>query len=711
MTAARRLLPVLVALGALVQASCSSDDEGTHREVPYPHASCTSYVLAQQTDDGTPGGALAVLGSWDDWAKPTPMQPHPTRAGWWYAPLDLPAGEYGYLIQQGAISRLDASNLQTTFRNTIEVSRLTVTDCRVSSLTVDSAQGDNQGAVTIAGRFVASSDGAALASVTATSPGGALTVASLDPATGAFRLTGTNFPRGRHAVTVTAVDDRGGAATARASAWVAPLTRSWDEGLLYQVVVDRFRGADGAALEAPPTPGSRAGGSLDGVRAELEKGTFDALGVTAIWLSPPYLNPSEARAGVDGHMYEGYHGYWPLASREVDPRIGGEDALHAVIDTAHAHGIRVLLDVVPNHVYEANPLRAAHLGDGWFNDTNACVCGTSGCDWSTHIQSCWFTPYLPDIRWQNQEAAQHQVDDVQWWVDTFNVDGVRVDAVPMMQRAATRRLSRQLHLSGAADEQPFVIGEVFTGPGLGGIDQIRYFLGPESLDSAFDFPLMWALRSSVATDQAGLDTIESTLAATDTSLDGSGAVKARIIGNHDVSRFLSVAAGDDGNAPWDNPPPRPTDPRVFARHRMALSLLLTLPGMPVLYYGDEVALPGASDPDCRRVLPSLDALPDEEATTLALTRTLGSLRACSPSLRRGDRHVLVATPTLYAFERTLDGDRVIVAVAKGNGPVDLPLPEGSYRDVLTPGQPIVTGSIAVAPLTSRVLIGAASECH
>ncbi|RYE83865.1 MAG: hypothetical protein EOO75_18810, partial [Myxococcales bacterium] len=352
------------------------------------------------------------------------------------------------------------------------MSRLTVDDCQQPSVVVDSARGDDQGNVVIEGRFTAAVGGGALASVEATTAAGALTVARLDPATGAFALAGQGLPRGRHAVALTARDGQGRAARALPAAWVRPRSRSWGEGLLYQVVVDRFRGPGGAALAPPVTPASRAGGTLDGVRAEVERGTFDALGVTGLWLSPAYRNPDEARLNRDGHMSQGYHGYWPLASREVDPKLGGDQALRDLIAAAHGRGLRVLLDVVPNHVYEDNPLRQAHLNDGWFNDVNACICGATACDWGTHIQSCWFTNFLPDVRWQEPAVARHQVDDVRWWVDTFGLDGVRVDAVPMMPRAATRRLSQALHRAAAADEQPFVLGEVFTGPGPDGLAQI-----------------------------------------------------------------------------------------------------------------------------------------------------------------------------------------------------------------------------------------------
>ncbi len=462
-------------------------------------------------------------------------------------------------------------------------------------------------------------------------------------------------------------------------------------------------------LAPPATPGSRAGGTLGGLRAELEKGTFEALGVTGFWLSPVYLNPTEARAGRDGRMYEGYHGYWPLDSRGVDPKIGGESELRALIDEAHRRGIKVLLDVVPNHVYEQNPLYTARRGQGWFNEQDACVCGAPGCDWGARIHSCWFTPYLPDVRWQNADAARQQADDVRWWVEQFGVDGVRIDAVPMMERAGTRRIARGLRRAAAADEPPFLLGEVFTGPGAGGIEQIRYFLGPDTLDSAFDFPLMWALRSSVASDSEGLDEVEKILVATDEALDGSGAVKARMLGNHDVSRFLSAAAGDDGGDPWLAPPPRP-GPAAFARHRMALALVLTLPGMPVLYYGDELGLPGASDPDCRRVMPCYDGLPDDEAATLRLARALGTLRTCSAALRRGPREPLLVSRDAYAFRRQAGDEQVVVLAARGSGPTTFSLPPGVFRDALSPQGDTVEGSVSVPPLSVKVLISPADRC-
>jgi glycosidase len=159
-----------------------------------------------------------------------------------------------------------------------------------------------------------------------------------------------------------------------------------------------------------------------------------------------------------------------------------------------------------------------------------------------------------------------------------------------------------------AGEEPFLIGEVFTGAGSWGVDVIRYYLGPEGLDSVFNFPLMWAIRDVLAHESAGFDAIEDMLVEVETATAGSGAVLGQIIGNHDVTRFFSEAHGDAGGDPWAAPAEQVEDAVAFARLRSALTLLLTLPGLPVLFYGDEVGLAGSNDPDNRRVLPEPGAL-------------------------------------------------------------------------------------------------------
>lgn len=684
---------------------------------PYPRVDCHQPVWVRAA-----GAAdVRVIGSWDGWQTPgTPAQ-STDQPGWALALLTLPPGAYGYLVSVNGAPRLDPFQPLTTFRGDREVSLLVAPDCSAPALTVDTAEATDDGALTVSGTFRARDGGPPLAPASVNlhvdgSPVDAQITAS--PEAGTFTVHAKGLAPGKHAVTAGAADAAGlAAADARASVWVKPVAPAWEDAVLYQIVVDRFRGDGGAPLAPPATPGTRAGGTLGGVTAEIERGTFEKLGVSALWISPVYKNPDDFRMGRDGHVSQGYHGYWPLADREVDPHLGGEAALDALIASAHAHGLRVLFDLVPNHVYEDNPRYLEHKADGWFDDgPDACVCGDEGCDWGAHIESCWFTPFLPDVRWQSAAATDAAVADTLFWMDRFDADGVRIDAVPMMPRAATRRIVRAMRDHLAPARALFALGEVFTGPG--GTDIIRYYMGKDGLDSAFDFPLMWSLRDAVAGNRGGFDDVEETLSVGEDALRGSGAVMARMLDNHDTTRFISEAAGNAGNDPWESPPPQPATSGPYQRQRLAMALIFALPGMPVIYHGDEVGLAGASDPDDRRVLPADDTLSPEQQQTLDLTRRLGRLRRCFPALRRGARLPIWAGAQTYAFVRDAGDGAPAVALfstAPSTTPILVPggaVPPGGYVDALT-GEPFSLGggeSIPVEPFTARILIPDTSPC-
>lgn len=708
-----RLTPCLLALAAALGPSCA--------EPEHPVRDCATVIWARQEA----GGPLVVQGSWDGLTVPIPMTSW--GEGWFFIELSLPPGEYGYRILEGGKARLDRYNPLTTFRvgpggGDEEVSLAISPDCSTPEVLLDAVEVEGDTA-TVRASFFATPGGSPLdpdgINVSLWN-GGSVALAGVDAERGAFTLNVSGLARGKHTFVVTASDTDGRAsAPVRAVAWVEPASPSWEEGILYQIVTDRFRGDGGSPLATPATPGSRAGGTLDGIRAEIEKGTFEALGVSALWISPVYTNPAEYRVGSGGRLYEGYHQYWPAEPRGVEGRIGGEEALRALIDAAHRRGLKVLFDLVPNHVYESNERYLQHRDHGWFNNgPDACVCGTEDCGWGEHIRSCWFADYLPDVRWENPDVMRMGVEDALWWMDTFDADGVRIDAVPMMPRAATRRITGALRAHAAPRHALFSIGEVYTGPGAGAIESIRYFLGPHALDGAFDFPLMWAIRDAIATGRGGFDDVERILSRTSASLAGSGAVLGRMINNHDVARFISEATGGAGNDPWLAPPAQPDAADPYQRTRMALGLVLTLPGMPVLYYGDEVALAGAGDPDNRRVMPDLEAISEGQRSVLALARRLGPLRRCSAALRKGDRKLLAVADDIYAFRRDAgDGSPAVALFSTAGEPTEIPIPAGTvpagaYLDAVSgeaveiaPGMPV-----PMPPLSFRVLLPQESPC-
>lgn len=366
---------------------------------------------------------------------------------------------------------------------------------------------------------------------------------------------------------------------------------------VYQVVVDRFRTGRGD-WPASGSASARAGGTLRGVTQAIDDGTFERLGVRALWLSPLYDNPEGMFVGSPGVRTRGTmaiglprRGPWSRSS-VTKPRSTSWCNMHT-------NGICACFSILaPNHVHEQHPYFAQRTSPELFNgESGDCVCGAPNCPWSTHIETCWFAPYLPDNNGRRDDVARREAADATYWLERFGADGLRIDAVPMMPRAMTRRIvwgaRNRLEHPGHSLVLP---GETFTG--TDGVASIKYQLGPQGLTGQFHFPLMWALREAVAHEAKGLDAVAETFASVAQELSGSGSVLGTMIGNHDVTRFASESDGSAAGDGW-TPAPTPSSANVYAKQVFALGLVWTLPGMPVLYYGDELALPGGRDSGTR----------------------------------------------------------------------------------------------------------------
>ncbi len=689
----------------------------------------------------------ALVGSWDQWARPGLRSFRSVTAAdgteWRTATIDLPPGTYQYAIVVGGAVVLDALNPRTAFVTGDgglfgdEVSEVELADCRAPTLAAVSAAADGD-ALVVAADFQPGADAVGLdegSLAAAVTRGGAavataVALAHASGSDGVVHVTARapSLAAGKYTLTLTARDRRGRALSAAASAFVATANAAAaarGDALVYQVMIDRFAGPNGA-LAPPASPGDRAGGTLDGVRAALDAGYFDALGVTTLWLSPVYTNPTMAEPGTGGHPVVAYHGYWPDAPRTVDPLLGGDDALDALIADAHGRGVRVILDVVPNHVFADHPYYAEHSRQNvaidpnptatsdpgtisWFNDgPGHCVCGDPGCDWGANMETCWFASYLPDLNWRHPDVLVAAPADLAWWMTRFDLDGLRLDAVPMMPRAATRHI---MHAVGSlmyrAPMDQLVVGEIYTGAGDAGRAQIRYYLGSEldGLDSAFDFPLMWSLRDNVAHGAAsGFAEVEQEVAAGAVAWAGSGATIAHMIGNHDTTRFVSEANDDADGDPWSAPPPQPTAVTPYRMQLLALAFVLTLPGIPVIYYGDEVGLAGAGDPDSRRVMPDPSTLAPAQSQLLATVQQLGRARRCSPALR-GSRTVALADADHdVALLQSEAGASAIVVLSRAanDATLDVPgLPAGHYRDLLSTATLVSDGTHATVTAAAQ----------
>jgi glycosidase len=490
----------------------------------------------------------------------------------------------------------------------------------------------------------------------------------------------------------------------------------WRDGILYFVFVDRFRNGDpsnDAPLDGVADPANYAGGDLAGVLAAIEEGYFDQMGANALWLTAPFDNADQIGVGDDGRNYSAYHGYWPSDLDAVESRIGTLDDLRAVVDAAHARGIKVFLDYVMNHVSIESPLWTEHQDWFWPLDKpggGQCVCG-GGCDWAgAEGRRCWFRPYLPDFDFTRDDARAWSVGNAVDWIARSGVDGYRLDAVKHIETRWILDLRARLR----AEVEPergqtfYMVGETFDGDrGL-----IGSYVDPDTmLDGQFDFPLRAQLVRNILRREGNMGELAGFLDDNDRAYHRR-AVMGTFIGNHDLPRPIHIAEDspqfgewDSGKGRgWDDRPELPAYDRPFQRLAVAYAFLMTTHGMPLIYYGDEIGMAGGGDPDNRRTM-QWDGTSGDQDWLRGEIQALARLRAEHSALRRGVRTSLHAQGDVYLY-RMMDAHEVVwVALNRGDDErAATGLPDGNFRD-LRSGETVAAGS-ALAPRSYRVLVRA-----
>ncbi len=422
------------------------------------------------------------------------------------------------------------------------------------------------------------------------------------------------------------------------------------EQVIYLVMPDRF--VDGEADNDllgpegcfdPDDPRKFHGGDLQGIRDRLDH--LESLGVTTLWITPVYAQ-SPDRCG--------YHGYWADFAEPDDgamqPTLGTLADLQGLADDLHASGRWLVLDMVVNH---AGPgARVVQQRPEWFHDPDGCAqlgpaevfCPIGG------------SP-LPDFAQELPEVADYLDTQSVDWIERVAIDGVRMDTVKHVP--VEYWAERWIPAVHGAKPDLFVVGEVFD---TGSTAKLVPYLDA-GFDSLFNFPLMAEL-GHVFGGGGSVNPLASRVAE---QVDVLGQARLRaltsFVDNHDVPRFTSAVDADPQE--------------IHRRHLLALGALFTLPGIPMLYYGDEVGLLGAGDPDNRRDMPSWaftedgravdhpdDALPGADVT-FARVQQLIALRREHPALVRGDYVELWRkggqAANIFAFVRTDVVDPIVVA--------------------------------------------------
>ena len=630
-----------------------------------------------------PAMSVAVAGEWNGFsATAQPMVPG--EPGEFVLTADIEPGLHAYKFVVDGDWRFDPNQARRKYVDDIENSAVKVPDCRLPTWKVVSSQtarpSDGAGmfdaVLTYQDGIEGSGPNTAGFSYSLQHNGSTVPVSINPDATGNISVSLGGLADGKYRLLLTPRTTNGRVGEpVRLVFWIEPEEFSWKDALIYMVLTDRFRDGD-PSNNVTPTPdvdlrADWQGGDLQGVRDAIADGTLDSLGVRAIWLSPFQTNPTGAFSADDTHNSAGYHGYWPIKAREVDPRLGGANALHALVKEAHAHGIRILQDFVINHVHEEHEYFKAH--PEWFR--TGCLCDSPGCGWDEAALYCLFSPYMPDINHTVPAANAAFVEDAVWWMDVFDVDGFRVDAVKHVEEVATRNLAAEIRETfELAGTRNYLVGETAMGCCTDNdYDTISHYIGPHGLDGQFDFPLY----HGVSTQTFAMDA-EGMLHADYWVGYGLGrypadAIMSPYINSHDEPRFVTRADPDNvANAyhKWDNIAGAPLSALPYERARIAFAWLLNLPGAPLLYYGDEYGQWGGADPNNRTMWKAPSELNANEQATLAFVRKLGMARKNVVALRRGDYVKLsgVTEDTLVFGRKPASGMSAVVALTRAATP-------------------------------------------
>ena len=429
------------------------------------------------------------------------------------------------------------------------------------------------------------------------------------------------------------------------------------DDVIYLIMPDRFADGD-VSNDQPPqrprtfdraNPRAYHGGDLRGVREHMSY--LRELGVTAIWLTPFWKNTDAD-----------YHGYHVVDFYAMDEHFGSLRDLQDLVAEAHRQGIKVVLDFVANHIGPNHPWAAAPPDANWLHGTPQkhldVVYNFAGLvdphasprGYRNTLEG-WFAGKLPDLNPDEPELASYLLENAIWWTESTGLDAFRLDTFPY----SSRRFWSGWH-EGIFRAYPHTttIGEVWDGDVTitsffgGGRAQ---FDGVDSrVTTLFDFPLEYALRDVVIRGQPVSRLIQ--VLQRDWLYPRPDLLVA-FIGNHDMRRFLSEAGSSK------------------EKLKVAFSLLLTLRGIPQIYYGDEVGMQGGDDPDNRRDFPggfprdarnafAAEGRSAEEQEIFSHVQTLLRLRRAHPALRRGRHWHLAWDDTLYAFSRQAPKENLLV---------------------------------------------------
>ena len=433
-------------------------------------------------------------------------------------------------------------------------------------------------------------------------------------------------------------------------------TPDWvKDAIFYQIFPDRFalsarvdKPHNLETWDAPPTTYGFKGGDLLGVVEHLDY--LQDLGINAIYFCPIFQSTAN-------HRYH-THDYF-----QVDPILGGNAAFKTLLDEAHRRGIRVIIDGVFNH---------ASRGFYQFNHTLENGAASPYRDWFTfrefpvraysepiNYEAWWGIPALPKFNTKNPQVREFIFRVAEYWVRQ-GIDGWRLD-VPgeIDDDEFWREFRRRVK---AVNPDAYIVGEIWH--------RADRWLQGDQFDAVMNYQFTRAcleffiddLNHAIAQESSygsirpiSADEFSRTLGDLLTWYPGEiTQAQMNLLDSHDTARLITIARGD------------------VSALRLSLLTMFCYVGAPTLYYGDEIALEGAQDPDSRRGMIWQPGTRGVEM--IEFVKRLTALRKKYTALRRGKMTALYASGKVFAFARHLPGaETILVAINAGREPVTLDL--------------------------------------
>jgi alpha-amylase len=483
---------------------------------------------------------------------------------------------------------------------------------------------------------------------------------------------------------------------------LAEIGTSWGKEVLYFVLIDRFADGDQSnnARVERRNPGGYHGGDLKGLTAHLDE--LADLGITAIWINPVQQQmargmPAQApgKLGLPEFNHWGFHGYWIDDFDAMEAQFGTREDLKNLVDAAHQRGIKVLLDVVYNHSGYDSPYR---------NRTTA-----SGLSWLRLGEgNCEIDPVkcavggLPDFRTEEPEVRKYLLDANIGLAKYAGVDGFRLDTYKHVESDFWREHRARTRADIGKDF--FLLAEYWGGTA----SSLDEFFARDEVDAGFDFSFKGSCEGFVMNRGRAI-AFGSYLGKRHKIRPGY--LVAHYLSSHDEPMALANMGGDRD------------------KFRICVAVQMTSIGMPVIYYGEEVARGGSEWPLNRNDMPwgERDIRPGKgiprDEDLRAYYKRLIELRKRHPALTQGDFLLLTGPqdPALaYLRHEPRSKDSVLVLANRGDKPltVSYVLPESWGSAVMTDTDSYETLALkegrfetVIAPRSVRLFLPASTKVH